>query len=295
MSGRGPRQRAGSSGSEPEHRLRAWLGLLVAAALGLWFVFLAIGFIGEASSGHAGTASRIGNALGAVVMVLLAYACGRWAVHIEHRLRRRQPAATRLAGWPGPSSTASPAEAASTAPPRPRLAALRRRRYGPVGTSVIVVFLVALTIAMIVAAVSNYHQAQRTTYVQNHGAEVQATVERVSNTKQCSRGGCSWTAAVAVILAAPVGGARSSVVHYPDFFAMPAGTPIPVRVDPGQPNYAELPGVPFKHHLDWILFAAMALLFGFFAGVETLWLWHLLALRYRAAGPGSAGSSASVT
>ncbi len=117
----------GSAQESPRSSLRAWIELVIAAVLGVFLALLAVGFIDLAASSHRASAGsgRVGDAILAVVCVLLVALCGRWAVSAEHRLRRHDPVAASFAADPfgrSPSETSglgniSPGLPAHTAPP----------------------------------------------------------------------------------------------------------------------------------------------------------------------------------
>jgi len=256
----------GIPGSEPEppHRnARLWVELLVAVVLAVAFGLLGIGFvINAAGAQHHHGASRGGQAVLAVVSLALMILCSRWALSVEHRLRRGQPVAQ---AFEAKHVTPAPAEAKPVTPARKarvaRPGARGRRRYGPVGTSVILGIFVAGAVGFLVGAISSHSQAVRSSYVQHHGTSANAIVDSVVNTEHCSKNGCNYTAAILVTLSPPVDGARTTVVHYPDFSDLFTGEQVTVLVDPKQPGYAELPGATFESSWVWIVLLVFSLFF----------------------------------
>ena len=219
--------------------------------------------------------------------------CSRWAVRVEHRLRRHQPVAQAYESAVLPAAPAVDAPAAPARAAPARRSRRRGRRYGPVGTSVILGLQVIVALALVAGAISTYSQASRSSYVQHHGTEAGATVGSVDNTQHCSRSGCDWTAAIAVSLSPPVDGTHSTVVHYPDYSDLSAGDRVTVLVDPKQPGYAELPGSPFQSAWAWIVLAAFAVFFALLVAFEGRALLRQLAHR-RAHQAQAAGGLATV-
>lgn len=98
-------------------------------------------------------------------------------------------------------------------------------------------------------------------YTQSHGVRETAIVRNVSVSTQvhCSgstpghrtygsqSGQCfaTYDARIRVALPRPVGGHATSVVHVARNVSYPRGQALGVLVDPKDPGYAELPGVPY--------------------------------------------------
>ncbi len=297
-------------GSEPgrtRRRLLLWLELVIAVVLAVVLGLLAIGFLGTALANRqpSGT-TRVGQIVGALVCAGLLYLATRWMIRVEHRLRRNQPIAQAFAracaapAAEGTVSTAGAADATGTAPSaRPdRLRSSRtrgrgRRHYGPAGTSVIAAVFGAATIGLAVGAASTYSQGVRSAFVQSHGIPAAAIVDTVDNTQQCSRSSCDYTAAIVVTLKAPVRGATTTVVHYPDSSDLVSGESIVVLVDPQQPGYAELPGTKFVNAGDWVILAIMAIVVASLTVLEVQAARRLFAYR-RAHLAGSTGRVATI-
>ena len=194
----------------------------------------------------------------------------RWAIRVEHRLRRHQPVAEAFAI----AAAAQWRESRSS-----RLSRRPRRHYGPVATGVALALFAGATIAFAVGSVSSHSQGVRSAFVQHHGTRASAIVESVDNTQHCSRSSCYYTAAILVTLSPPVNGVRTTVVHYAGFSELVAGETVIVLVDPKQPGYAEFPGSRFVTSWEWIIFAGGAVFFACLAVFEARVLRKLLAHR----------------
>ena len=85
---------------------------------------------------------------------------------------------------------------------------------------------------------------------QAHGIRHTAVILSVDNIANTSSSGfnkpqrTTWTAEVVARLTGPGSGQGQTVVHVPYFDSDAPGTALTVLVDPGDPGYAELPGVP---------------------------------------------------
>lgn len=273
-------------GSEPEpapHRPWLWAELALASALAVLLGLAGLGFVLGAAGAHAHTGtSRSGQVISAVVSLGLFVLCTRWAIGIEHRLRRHQPVAhafaagaTATAPALGTAVPALSATAAASAPSRRHATRRRstrlgnRRHYGPVSTAITMTVLIGAVVGFTVGAISSYSQGVRSAYVQSHGVTSGGVVDSVDNTQHCSRGGCYYTAAIDVTLSAPVSGTTRTTAHYPGYSNLVSGEQVSLLVDPKQPGYAELPGSRFVTSWEWILFTVMAVLF---AGVALLFV-----------------------
>jgi hypothetical protein len=95
-------------------------------------------------------------------------------------------------------------------------------------------------------------QADHSSFVQAHGIRRTAVLLSVNNIESTTSSGSgnqqhtstSWTADVTVRLTGPGGSQGQTVVHVPHFDSDAPGTALTVLVDPHDPSYAELPGVP---------------------------------------------------
>ncbi|MGO9974468.1 MAG: hypothetical protein ACLP01_17030 [Solirubrobacteraceae bacterium] len=264
-------QIAGLGGDEPQpasRRPRLWVELVVAIVLAGFLALLGIGFLGNAA--HRDPA---GNAIGAAICFGLTFLCSRWAIHTEHRLRAHQPLAQSFTGAPSfPASSATTATPIQDAPAAratsrrraatPRRTVRRGRRYSPVGSTIVALVLGAGTAALAVNAVVMRSHGARSSFVQSHGVQEQATVDDVNNSQDCGRYGCTYSAAISVTLARPVGGTMQSVAHYPDTSNLNQGQQITVLVDPEEPTYSEIPGSKLVDSGSWIASALLALACG---------------------------------
>ncbi len=260
--------------------MRLWVELVLACGLVVLLGLLELGFVIDAVGAHphAGV-SRLGQVLGAVICFGLLVLSSRWVIHVEHRMRRRQPIAqafmsAQVAGTPPTADVAGTPKARSV-----RHGGRRRHVYGPVGTGVFTALFAAGTIGLLVGAISSYSQGVRSGYVQDHGTRANAIVESVDNTQHCGRGGCYYTAAIQVTLSPPVDGARATVVHYPGYSDLIANEPVTVLVDPQQPGYAEFPGSRFVTSWEWTILLVGAVVVGWLTFLDGRALLRLLAHR----------------
>lgn len=120
-----------------------------------------------------------------------------------------------------------------------------------------------------VASFFTSSQASVSAYTQSSGVRENAVVRNVSvrtevhcgtptsgrrgygNSGNCSM---SYDARIAVALSRPVGGQTASVVHVAQNVAYSKGQPLSVLVDPQEPGYAELPGVPYVTQTTVLVF-----------------------------------------
>ena len=168
------------------------------------------------------TAAAAGFAVAAVVLI-------RVAIRLEHRFRSAQPAAR------------APASAARRAP-------VRSPRNSPASRIAGVVIIVGAVAALTALAVSLHSQADLSSYTQHHGLERAATVEAVHPVSHDTSHDSWTTYDYDVALAVPAGTVTRTVAHDPtrDFQRFDPGDTISVLVDPRQPDYAELPGIPVQ-------------------------------------------------
>ena len=113
------------------------------------------------------------------------------------------------------------------------------RGSGFVRLVALALFFAVLAIAPGVALASSYSAFERSSYTQASGLPDSATVisERVGTGKAAETD-------VTVRLATPVGGQDTSVVNIAGAHRYPSGQRISVLVDPRDPSYSELPGLP---------------------------------------------------
>ncbi len=279
----------------PRDHVWLWIELAIAVVLQLSLGLLTLGFVINATAAHehAGV-SRTGQAVSAGVCAGLVYLVTRWLVRVEHRLRGEQPAAQAyaradIATAGGAMRVASAARSAPAGAPRSRSAPRRRRRhYGPVAVGCSTALFGAVAAGMIVAAISEHSQGDRSAFVQAHGTPAGGVVESVDNTQECSKSSCDYTAAVSIDLTGTVDGVRSTVAHYDDYSDLVDGDAVDVLVDPQQPAYAEFPGSKFVSSWQWLVFALLSVPFGVLTVYEARELRRLLAHRRE---HGSASSS----
>ena len=221
---------------------RLWLELVAATVLGLLGALFGISTAIEAVAPrlHSGVSRLDDRTAIVIVCFALLVVCARWAVSIESRLRRDQPAALQYARL-------------HAADPRPasRIRALiyRRPRYGPVSTGVITALFGLIAVGLAVGAVLYHAQADRSSFVQHHGTRATAIVFLVANRVSCTSRVCNDTAAILARLSPPVDGSSGTIVHYPAYAHLVGGEHITVLVDPKVPGYAELPGAPFGRRM----------------------------------------------
>jgi hypothetical protein len=266
----GPTRRLGSRRSTARGRAAVWARMVFAVALAAVLALLELGLI-LGTVGATRTSSRSGSLIGTIIVGALLVAAARWVVALEHRLRAHQPVA---AGYRDAQSARAGAIAAAVHP-------RRGRHYSPVVRALLAIVFPIATIGCIAGAVSDHAQAARSAYTQQHGVPEPGHVLGAVNDEHCGRSSCSYTAAITVSLGSPVGGAVTSTVHLNAFTDALPGDVLPVLVDPRQPDYAELPGRPFKGAHVWIVEAVLALFFGAITALEAAALAHLLEHRRR--------------
>lgn len=278
----GPTRHLGSRRPARRGRAGLWVLMVFAVALAAVVALLELGLI-LGTVGATRTSSRSGSLIGTIIVGAILVLAVRWVVALEHRLRAHQPVAARY------RETQSARAGALAAAVHPR----RGRHYSPVVRALLAVAFPIATVCCIAGAVSDHEQAARSAYTQQHGVPEQAHVLGVANDQHCGRSSCSYTAAIAVTLGTPVGGAVTSTVHLNAFSDALPGEVLPVLVDPRQPDYAELPGRPFKGAHVWIVEAVLALFFGAITALEAVALLHLLEHRRRIGA--ASGAQAAVT
>jgi hypothetical protein len=222
--------------SPPRHEpgLRTVLGA-VAALLAATACF--VGCATEVSalgSGHEAPAAvligaAVAFAAGAVVLV-------RVAIRLEHRFRSAGLPAR--AGSPG----------GRVAPAAVRRAPARHPRNSPVTRIAGIVIIIGAVVTLTTIAVQLHSRAALSSYTQQHGLARDATVEAVHPVSHDTSHDSWTTYDYDVALAVPAGPATRTIAHDPtrDFQRFSQGDKISVLVDPRQPGYAELPGVPVE-------------------------------------------------
>jgi hypothetical protein len=177
-------------------------------------------------------------AAGAVVLV-------RVAIRLEHRFRSGGAAAP--AGGPH-AARGAPAAGRTPARRGPAGRPAWRVHDSPV-TRIVGVVLIAGVVAGLTALTLQLHgQAAQSSYTQRHGLARRATVEAVHQVSHATSTQAWTTYDYDVALARPAGRVTRTVAHDPtqDFQRFDRGDVISVLVDPRQPAYAELPGIPVE-------------------------------------------------
>jgi hypothetical protein len=236
--------------------------LLLACVLIVLAGFVCVAFSGPALSGHATSRAISGETIILLFGIIAIVVLLRVTHHAEHRLRSHTQIARSYVG-------AMPAGAPSAAAFGPgQLGSISRasvtvfgRTYSPSTLCAGALVSGAIATVFVALAIVNYSKAERSSFVQAHGTSTLATVVSVNNEQYCGRSSCYWNATIPVELARPTDGASATVVSYPQYSSLISGQRITVLVDPRQPGYAELPGVPFKTTVSWVLELAVALVF----------------------------------
>ena len=159
----------------------------------------------------------------------------RVAIRLEHRFRAAGPAA-RVAG------------SGRAAPSAVHLASVRHPRNSPVTRIAGIVIIIGAGVTLTAVAFQLHSQAALSSYTQRHGLARSATVEAVRPVNHGTSHDAWTTYDYDVALTAAAGPASRTVAHDParDFQRFSPGDKISVLVDPRQPGYAELPGIPVE-------------------------------------------------
>jgi Protein of unknown function (DUF3592) len=212
------------------HLVVAGIGLAFLAATGLNMLLAGAGVIHDSSE-----PPGLKSVLLSFLWLAGAAVCLAVAIDAEHRLRGR--------GLPRGRVSYGPASA------RRGRRVTGVRRHGPVTTLITgVVFLIFTGVAVFGAVVA-FSGAARSSYTQSNGVADDATVVNVSNVQDtsCARSSCSttYTAQVTTTLSQPVSGDDATTINIPNNVSYTVGQVVPVLVDPQDPAYAELPGLPY--------------------------------------------------
>jgi hypothetical protein len=240
---------------------RLWLELVAATVFGVVFALLGIGVAFQTAGPrlHSGISRLDDRTASLIACLVLMVVCARWAVSIESRLRRNQPAAREYARL-------------HAADPRPasRVRALiyRRPRYGPVSAGVTTALFGLVAIALAVGTILYHSQSDRSSLVQHHGVRATAIVFLVANHVGCTRRICNDTAAILARYSPPLEGSVGTIVHYPAASRLVPGDHITVLADPNDPGYAELPGAAFERPDSWVILGIVTILFASLAVFE---------------------------
>lgn len=132
----------------------------------------------------------------------------------------------------------------------------RRRTAGPASLSLFGLVLTAMAVVFLIISFHVRSEGARSSYTQAHGASRQAgilTVQNIQHQSHSQHGGTStwYTAELTVSLNQPVRGLSQTTVQVPHAVSYSAGETVTVLVDPAEPGYAELPGVPDVTAKDW--------------------------------------------
>jgi hypothetical protein len=207
-------------------------------------------------SGHATPAAVLigaaaAFAAGAVVLV-------RVAIRLEHRFRSAGPPA-RTAG----SGARAAGSGSRAAPSAVRRASARHPRHSPVTRIAGIVIIIGAGVLLTVIAFQLHSQAALSSYTQQHGLARHAIVEDVHPVNHGTSHDTWTTYDYDVTLAVPAGPAARTVAHDPtrDFQRFSQGDRISVLVDPRQPGYAELPGIPVESSWWFTIPSALAAIF----------------------------------
>lgn len=157
---------------------------------------------------------------------------------------------------PGPGSGSGPKKAGGSS---------QGRGSGFVRLLALALFFAVLAIAPGIAFASSYSAVERSSYTQASGIPDSATVisERVGTGKAAETD-------VTVRLATPVGGQDTSVVNVAGAHSYPSGQKISVLVDPRDPSYSELPGLPDDLPLETAVATALIIVLLTVAAVASL-------------------------
>jgi len=109
-----------------------------------------------------------------------------------------------------------------------------------------------ICIFFVFTGLNAHSQAEKSSFVQAHGIQDNATIISVDNIAHHSKHSTTYTAQVTVQLQYPVDRTTSSIVYVPNQDNSNPGDTISVLVDPNQPSYSELPGSPNTTTFDWI-------------------------------------------
>lgn len=119
---------------------------------------------------------------------------------------------------------------------------------------VVVLVMVAGGTISIVASVSEYGDEARSAYTQAHGVRRAAQVLSADT----AMAGKTPTSTGIVLLSEPFDGHGTTTVHVRSVPLYP-GAAVTVLVDPQDPGYAELPGVPYTSNGWWVFLLLLGL------------------------------------
>jgi hypothetical protein len=135
-----------------------------------------------------------------------------------------------------------------------------RALFAPIMTSLALLMYLGIVTGFAAYSVNTYAQATLSSYVQHHGVHRTGGIVRIQNIEhQDTRDGPWYSALITVTLAPPMDGHSTTVVHDPHGSNLIVGEGLQILVDPRQPGYAELPGLPFGQNWQWIFFGCFSL------------------------------------
>ncbi len=244
-----------------EGRRRAWyicglvFSIVAAVVFGLASLAGIAGATGSASERARSGETFAGDVVLAIVAAIIGGLCIAFAVHMEHRLRRHQPAAK---AWAGSAPT-------SFWPVRVRTGG--GRRYSPGVTIFSIVLFTGIFAGLVVGAVVTHGEADRSARVQHHGIPRLAVVVAAQNHYHSTKGGGYYTADIRVIFSPPVQGQSTTVVRFPGRSNARPGEFQQILIDPRNTGYAELPGSPSTEGSSWIVLVVLAVLTGLLTAI----------------------------
>jgi hypothetical protein len=231
-------------------RLVIWLAIAFFALMAVLLATAGVNFIvmatGTGNADYSGPAAPLGLAFAALCFFGFVLVVSVLA-ELEHKLRQlRQPA------WD--YDDLAPADGRRWRPTS------RRALAAPIMTSLALLMYLGVVAGFAAYAVNMHAQAALSSYVQHHGVPRTGGIVRVQNIEhQNSKYGPWYSARITVVLAPPMDGHSTTVVHDPHGSNLIPGEGLEVLVDPQQPAYAELPGQPFGKNWQWIVAGCFSL------------------------------------
>ena len=135
----------------------------------------------------------------------------------------------------------------------------------------VAVLMIAGTVLIVPGAVNAVSSAHRSDQTQKHGVRISGHVTSVTNHSHAYLSGGSggylaqywatwYRAEISVQLSAPIAGRSRTTAYSPQHSSLAPGTTVVVLVDPGDPAYAEFPGLPLERSGAWIVLALLGAL-----------------------------------
>ena len=274
-------------------RQKAMLGaLLWALAVAIAAALFGLNVLLERiNSQHRGVPTLL-QAGGEVMCLTVLVIFARRIIEIEHHLRGQRPEARAL-------DAAHAARRQYHGPGRARRR--RRGRFAPLAITLFFLLESGAAIGFVVLAISSHAADARSDDVQHHGIRTSGTVRLVKSNQICNPDPrsvnlpCLSSANVRVALTSPKDGVGTTTVHESGASDLRAGDRISVLLDPRQPDYAELPGRPYRGPDGWLAVAFIAAFFLVLACLEGRSLARVLTLRSRHRDTFLAGRSGAAT